>query len=417
MMSFAKILHKSISTYLSANGLLTDATLIDDIFLEDPEFIKFLKEEGTPISSELEDFVDMMKTIIPEEDPKTSSSLPTQLQSLLIPSLPFEYILMDTNNKKYYRQFDYIDLLNQRGAITSLFHINMGELPFQISAILYHFLENAEDQKIIDFIKCQIEQKPYFLLFSLQPITGTYDLFCNIFSCYIASGKNVQINSNLQMIDVQDTYGTVLHDNNAQYFPLVDYLNEINKSSDVLNQYLKSYRIVEYLVWRSLITRIVNSNEFTVTNFLNAVEKKNNESSTLEERFHKIFTDISLIIVTSGQASIDSIFNQSNNFLKAYRKNDLLLESYNDFKSDPTRNKFKKDFFIEIIRTIYFFRNAIAHNKYSEFSISYWNYESYKDAIPLIHLLIKFIFRNAVQLITQNQCSEIHFNRQELELF
>jgi hypothetical protein len=295
--------------------------------------------------------------------------------------------------------------------------MNPQPLP-QISAVLYHFLDNAPEEQVIDFIKSQIGQKPYFLFFSLQPITDEYDLFCNIFSCYIASGENVQIDSNLQMISVQDSYGTVLHDKNTQYFPLVDYLNEINKSSDVLNQFLKSYRIVEYLVWRSLITKIVNSNEFTVTNFLNAVEKKNNELPTLEDCFPKIFMDLSLVVSlpVSEELIIDNIFSQSDNFLKTYKAKDKLLEKYNALKSNQSEHH-KNNFLCEIVKTIYFFRNAVAHNKYSEFSISYWNYESYKDAIPLIHLLIKFIFKNAIQLITQNRCSEIHFNRQELELF
>lgn len=195
-----------------------------------------------------------------------------------------------------------------------------------------------------------------------------------------------------------------------QYIDILDVISEINHSDDILSAFMKMYQILEYLVYRERLVKIVkdaNIKQSFVRQVI-GIDKaySNGERTMFTSRLFKIISSLHGDITTAD-------FTQNlEKFCKKYYP--LTKDGNPYFISSICGNPDNLN--SGIAKFIYDTRCAIVHNKEAEFHITYFNYDEYKAIIPIMDKIIKLISQRIVSLINAPN-STISFDKANFELY
>ncbi|KAA6315338.1 hypothetical protein EZS27_034188 [termite gut metagenome] len=159
-----------------------------------------------------------------------------------------------------------------------------------------------------------------------------------------------------------------------QYYEILDVLNEVIQSKDILSRFLKIYHILEFLSYRVLLVQVVEKTQKSKT-FVREILKFSDNIMRKSEK--QIFVD-----------NFKSIFEMDASHFKsqitAHKPKEVrafIKDNFN-ISFDPTNITL-------LANLIYDIRCSIVHNKASELHFTISNPEDYRLIIELIKQLIK----------------------------
>lgn len=190
-----------------------------------------------------------------------------------------------------------------------------------------------------------------------------------------------------------------------EYYDIYDVFNDWLHATDILTAFLKMYQIVEYMIYRSQMTDIVNRANIKQS-FLRETKALSSkytegERAMIINTFPRLFNDFHLnnAEVINSWTFVDKYFGKSKNG-----------KHYLDTSKPQT------EIDTGVARFIYDTRCSIVHNKESEFHILYNNYDEYKDIVPLM-VSINNIMAEKILEILKTVRPAIHYAAQTLELY
>ena len=195
-----------------------------------------------------------------------------------------------------------------------------------------------------------------------------------------------------------------------QYMDILDVISEINHSDDILSAFMKLYQILEYLVYRERLVKIVKDSNIkqSFVRQIIGIDKaySNGERNMFISALFKIIGTL------FGDIVITDFSQDLENFCKKYYP--LNKDGNPYFKSSICNDQNSLN--SGIAKFIYDTRCAIVHNKEAEFHITYFNYEEYKAIVPMMDKIIKLISQKIVTLINSPN-TIICFDKASFDLY
>lgn len=185
-----------------------------------------------------------------------------------------------------------------------------------------------------------------------------------------------------------------------QYFELYDILNEVNHSQEIISRYLKTYHLLEYLIYRVELVKIeikARTNRTFIREIHGLAGKQSEKEFSL---FKKNFEAIFSTEIAASYFSLGALNPNQAAFFKDY----LGIDTYN-----PTVSS-------HVAQLIYKLRNSIVHNKESEFHMTTTNPDSYSEIIPLLNTLIQKLERIVYDKISSNT-AQINYQSESIQLY
>lgn len=186
-----------------------------------------------------------------------------------------------------------------------------------------------------------------------------------------------------------------------QYIDVLDVMNEVNHTSDIVSRYLKIYHVLEYLTYRITLSEIVtnvNQSKSFIRKIIQLSDSiKKSEREVFIANFKKLFNGNELVF----EARINPILTADN-------KRDI-KELYLDVAYNPKTLKHNAEL-------IYGIRCSIVHNKESELHITISNPDEYRRLIPVIKMLIEVLEELIIAKISINE-PLIQYTKSQLDLY
>lgn len=268
---------------------------------------------------------------------------------------------------------------------------------------------------LYDFLICDAAQNSYTVLMDLINNSSVYGFltkkrtenindirdYSYVYMSFLNNSKHIIMASELEYNNMVLSSSLQYDENKKyeQYFDIYDVVNDLNQCHDILNRFLKLYHVMEYLVYRVYLVKLVartGTNKIFIREFIKSSKyMDNNEKKSFTKNFEEIFIqDLATI-----QARITR-FRTPN---------------INSFVS----NKFQVNNFLDIrgiADLIYSIRCSIVHNKESEFHLTLSNKEDYDIIIDLIKEIINLFEDLIMQKISTDHVS-INYPQEKLNLY
>jgi hypothetical protein len=318
------------------------------------------------------------------------------------------------NFQKFNREFVYTDLSFGFFSSNSLFEssilINIARLEHQelwkqiedycMLSMQMHLSGNIDALiKIIALANSQLG----YLINKTGSTLDPLRIYSYIYLSYLNDGKFLDIdqaliyssrklNSNLVITNLVEY---------EQYIDILDVLNEVNLSKDILTRFLKDYHILEFLTYRVSLVKIVRGTirgKSFVRQIIRFSDRiKNSEKSTFVENFNVLFNGDSGFFTSKITTHINPGVQR------------FIQDTWNisGFVPSDINN---------IAHLIYAIRCSIVHNKEGEehFTISYPS--DFSLIVSLIKEIIEALEFIIIEKISTNQI-KIQFPQKELELY
>lgn len=186
-----------------------------------------------------------------------------------------------------------------------------------------------------------------------------------------------------------------------QYIDVLDVLNEVNHTNDIVNRFLKIYHVLEYLTYRVTLSKIVTQVEQSksfIRKIIQLSDKiKKSESDVFVTNFIKLF---------QGK---EGVFNAKiTPFLTPTNRSEI-KELYLDKTFDPNILRHNAEL-------IYGIRCSIVHNKESENHISISNPNDYINLIPIIRAYIELLEDLIIEKVSVND-PLIQYSKEQLNFY
>lgn len=274
-----------------------------------------------------------------------------------------------------------------------------------------------DEQKRKDFINDLKNGKDsgYYVIYNESKYLGIdnlWRLYLYGLCQYINSGKNIPINKDLGIENNPYNLNMSYEKDSKyeQYADIYDVMNELNHSNNVLTSFIKMYQILEYLIYRYELVKIVNGSTIkqSFVRQVKGLDKRylNGERSAFTNNLFKILRsfkdDISNSEITTDIIEYCAKYYERTSKGKSY----LTPEICSD----------KKQLNEGIAKFIYDTRCAIVHNKETEFHITYLNYNEYACIVPLMKKIIDEIKKRIIELINASK-SKIEFENPYMNLY
>lgn len=186
-----------------------------------------------------------------------------------------------------------------------------------------------------------------------------------------------------------------------QYIDVLDVLNEVNHTNDIVNRFLKIYHVLEYLTYRVTLSKIVTQVEQSksfIRKIIQLSDKiKKSESEVFVTNFIKLF-----------QGKEVAFSSKLTSFLNPNNQSDI-KELYLDKTFDPNILKHNAEL-------IYGIRCSIVHNKESENHISISNPKDYINLIPIIRAYIELLEELIIEKVSVND-PLIQYSKEQLKFY
>lgn len=192
-----------------------------------------------------------------------------------------------------------------------------------------------------------------------------------------------------------------------QYMDIYDVMNEWQHTTDYLMSFLKMYQIMEFLAYRILLKKIVDTNSIQHS-FLRSVMRLDSKYSKAErmtfvDTLKDVFLDFDTCrvkITADVEVFVEKHFGKKEDSNKRY------------LRASQSGEHLRKP----MLQFIYDVRCSLVHNKDSEFHINYNNIEEYKDIIPLIKDVQNVVSNRIIEIISDPN-SPCSYEKQTMELF
>lgn len=270
--------------------------------------------------------------------------------------------------------------------------------------------------KFLDYLKTDMNKgrNDYCVICNTTkfPNDNKWKLYMYGLSLYLNNGNKLPFDKALEY-SPQQTYNTNYSYNDEiqynQFIDIYDVISEWNTCSDVLTAFLKMYQILEYIVYRKNLVKIVQGGNIkqSFIRQIRGLDKKftNAERETFINGLQNIFPSF------SGKINVPitpDIENFCKNYYSTTKNGNTYLTQGNI--NDPSQIN------ASISKFIYDTRCAIVHNKESEFHITTINYSEYAAIIPLIKNILQVVGESLFELINDKE-NGITFSKQTLELY
>lgn len=259
------------------------------------------------------------------------------------------------------------------------------------------------------------QRTEYYVIYDAIIFTNNIDLwrlYMYGLCYYVNLGHKITYNSDLNTSPSM-FYSAMSYNINTkyeQYIDVYDVMNELNHSSDVLTEFMKMYQILEYLIYRSELIKVVNgaSIKQSFVRQVKGIDRKylNSERSAFVD---KLFTILSSF---HGELVNADITTDIVNYCTKYYELNKDGRSYINTSLCNHEASLNK----AIAKFIYDTRCAIVHNKEAEFHITYLNYEEYSCIIPFMRKIIVGVKKRIVELLNKDN-NLIEFSSDHIDLY
>lgn len=272
---------------------------------------------------------------------------------------------------------------------------------------------------LLSFLVAPHPDKSFHLIYDTDCFDETqfdnWDMYHYALLRYLNEGRIINRDSNLEFLANQryPIYANINFDSGVKYnqfIDIYDVISEFNHTTDVLSAFVKMYQILEYIIYRKELVKIIEGANIKQS-FVRQVKGIDRKYLNGER---EAFTDGLFRIIDSFDGEIENadITQGMIDFCKKYYERTSSGNSY----INSTMCNDEKVLNKSIAKFIYDTRCAIVHNKEAEFHITYFNYDEYSAIIPLIKKVIIGISKRIITLINTPE-SEITFTKDYLELY
>lgn len=388
---------------------ITD-TALEDYLIGDENVVESSKIlKGLVINSNLKLFVESIEKIIIAADLNG-----TLEDDYLFSGLAIKIDFTNNDYKPFNREFIHSEIdfgfFNSRSMFNSRIVVDLSNSD---SDELWKLIEDYcalliinRNSALIDEITGMIANSEIRYGFLINKTAIALDekrLLSFIYLNHLNNTKSLRIEPSLiySTTQLNPTLSVVANIEYEQYFDILDVLNEVTLSTDILNRFLKLYHILEFLSYRVSLVKIVRGTN-QGKSFVREIIKLSDRIRNSEK---KIFMD-----------SFKTIFGgdivRFNSFITAHSQPGVqrfIHKSYDISGFVPTD--------IDMLsKLIYALRCSIVHNNESELHLTISNPDDYRLIIDLIKQLIKALEFLVVEKISTRQI-KIQYPTKELELY
>ncbi|GEK60195.1 hypothetical protein CHL76_15925 [Marinococcus halophilus] len=233
--------------------------------------------------------------------------------------------------------------------------------------------------------------------------------------------------SNGEIIHTEDNYEKIpsvtseidwsMGEEYEQFKDAIYILSEYNMQTNVLDKYVKIYQVIENFMYKKSICELVNNtnpslfsirkfqNLFAAVNSNELVALQNFMKAVFEKNYKQQISFKSFILDYWETFLTNNDENQVSEALKVLGIN----HSQNDINGDNI-----KKFFTKII---YYLRNAIVHNKETEFHLFYGNLWEYAGLRAILKELLIPLLEEIVFYLLINKNDIIWYDKKQLLLY
>lgn len=229
----------------------------------------------------------------------------------------------------------------------------------------------------------------YYIVYDSSVYTNSEELYMYGLSLCLNSGCKFDFDSNLNYKPPQSHCHSIMYNNNVtycQYIDIYDVISEWNCCTDVLAAFLKMYQVLEYMIYRSELIKIINGvtiKQSFVKN-LKGIDSKygGNERETFISGLKEILGQIFYNKVIDNDVTPDV-----EKFCKTYFRLNKNGNTYMTRASIGDENQVETS----VAKFIYDIRCCIVHNKESEFHMTTINFSEYCQVIPLMKKILEIV--------------------------
>ncbi len=195
--------------------------------------------------------------------------------------------------------------------------------------------------------------------------------------------------------------------NYSQYSDILNVLSEYNHSKDILQKYLLLYTIIENFMYRKPIATLVNDGAgFTIRRFKELYKNvQKNELDTLI----KLYKDIQTENVFTAIKIEDYIKQEYQSYTTTHTNIEANFLEKIPFKTDNIKQDFP--------RLIYGLRNAIVHNKETEFHLNHIQLNKITDGQSFFNEFMLPVLENIIYYLLIKPSSILDYESESIELF
>lgn len=296
----------------------------------------------------------------------------------------------------------------------------MGSYDEEILSIVLKICYDANNRtNFLSFLVAPHHEKSFHLIYDTDCYDETqfdnWDMYHYALLRYLNKGNIINRDSNLEFpanqrypISANINFDSGVKYN--QFIDVYDVISEFNHTTDVLSAFVKMYQILEYIIYRKELVKIIEGANIKQS-FVRQVKGIDRKYLNGER---EAFTDGLFRIIDSfdGEIKNTDITQGMIDFCKKYYERTVSGNSY----INSTMCNDEKVLNKSIAKFIYDTRCAIVHNKEAEFHITYFNYDEYSAIIPLMKKVINGISKRIITLMNTPK-SEITFTKDHLELY
>jgi len=277
-----------------------------------------------------------------------------------------------------------------------------------------YFLERALNEKIVTDTQQQIFDKFFKIVENADKTKGIFinkseatdninRLYSYLYLYALNYKEKLQLDPDIKIENriVDETLTLDINVTYEQYFDILDVLNEVNHTSDILSRFLKIYHVLEYLAYRVELSKIVTQVDQSKSFILKIIQLSDDIRKSEQDIFSKNFKHLFETDVIKLKSKIEIVLNPDN---RKYISDKWLGVNFDT-------NVIK-----HYAKIIYRIRNSIAHNKESENHITISNPDEYRIVIPVIKNFIEVLQELIVEKISTNQ-SLIQYSKEQLKLY
>lgn len=249
---------------------------------------------------------------------------------------------------------------------------------------------------------------------NIYPLGKEWNIYMFCISLYLNDQKKFNLDSNLQFTPF--TYLQNHQYNNTarydQYSDIYDVIGEWNSCKDILSAFLKMYQILEYIIYRQELVKIVNGTNIkrSFVRQIKGVDRKytNNERSSFIKGLNHEFPSL----FTGKINTIDHVTDDVEKFCENYYPKNDKGQAYMTNGNINNTNTINDC----IAKFIYDTRCSIVHNKESEFHMTAINYSEYTAIVPLMKKILSIVGEELYNLINKSS-NGIIFNNPSFDLY
>jgi len=226
---------------------------------------------------------------------------------------------------------------------------------------------------------------------------------------------NAKLESNLKILPNSNNQSY------SQYQENIYILSEYNYSDDLLNKFFLLYTIIENFMFKIPVVNIVNRNEdFTIRKFKSLYsDVSKDENKAISDFFETVKTSnlIDTTIEEYINSKLDAFLTLDTNRIESFNK---LLEKIHVRTSKGNKidiNTIRENFYLRYSSTVYMLRNAILHNKTTEFHITQYALFEFPYIVDILSEFIIPTLENVIySLIIQND-SSLTYKENHIKLY